>query len=446
MARRYESWGRYPDVVQRSVVASSRFDPFPSPVDDKSALPFGNGRSYGDCCLNDRGAVIDTQRLDQFIAFDSNRGILRCESGVLLRDILALSVSRGWFLPVTPGTQLVTVGGAVANDVHGKNHHRAGTFGCHVRCFELLRSDGERRECSRDENSELFNATVAGLGLTGLITWVELQLKPIATAMVDVESLKFSSLAEFFHVSDASDVRWEYTVAWVDALAPSTAIGRGLFLRGNHASEAEPAAHAARKTRQRMRIALDVPGFVLNHYAMRVFNSTYYHRQRRKVARSQSDYVPFFYPLDVVGDWNRLYGKRGFFQFQCVVPRADGERVIGEILRRVRAAHDGSFLSVLKVFGEQASPGMLSFPRPGVTLALDVPNHGEDTLRLLRELDALVCEAKGAIYPAKDATMSPESFRTYYPAWEEFTKHMDPACSSTFWRRVMGRGSTTADA
>lgn len=410
------------------------------PAGGSSLLPYGLGRSYGDSCLNDGGSLLLTRGLDRFIAFDEQQGILRCESGVSLAEILSLAVPRGWTLPVTPGTKNVTVGGAIANDVHGKNHHRAGTFGRHVRAFELLRSDGSRHLCSPSGNEALFGATIGGLGLTGLITWAELQLKPIASPLIDGETVKFGGLSEFFELNTQSERDFEYTVAWIDCHATGRSLGRGHYLRGNHAPPIEGAAKPTSGVQLAVPFAL--PSFVLNPLTVRLFNFAYYHRQIRRVRRRLVGFDPFFYPLDFVQRMNLLYGRSGFFQYQCVLPPADSPHLVKELLARIARSKEASFLVVLKTFGTLDSPGWLSFPRPGVTLAVDFRNRGEDTLRLFRSLDEVVNEAGGALYPAKDARMTGEAFRRAFPRWEEFSKQVDPRFSSSFWRRVTDGGGT----
>jgi FAD/FMN-containing dehydrogenase len=435
MTRRYHSWGRYPRIRQRVVRLWARHDPLPlQGLDDMSLLPFGNGRSYGDSCLNDGGALIDVRGLDRFIAFDPSTGILRCEAGVLLAEILELAVPQGWFVPATPGTQLATVGGAIANDVHGKAHHRDGTFGRHVRCFELLRSDGARLICSPTENSEWYAATIGGLGLTGVILWAELALKPIANPYIDAETIKCGSLDEFFAVSRESDQGYEYTVAWLDCTARGRKLGRALFNRGNHAR-----ADLADKPRAPGRghaVPITPPVSLVNGLSLRAFNTLYYHHQCARRHRAIVHYVPFFYPLDALLEWNRIYGPRGFFQYQCVLPAPDGEAAVREVLDRIAASGEGSFLAVIKMFGDLRSPGILSFPRAGVTLAVDFPNRGARTLALMAGLDGVVRAAGGRVYPAKDARMSAESFVRYYPQWRELVPYVDPRFSSSFWRRV----------
>jgi FAD/FMN-containing dehydrogenase len=432
-----ESWGRYPKTVQQAVrpLFWRDDDPFhPPPLG--SVLPRGQGRSYGDSCLDEGGTLLATAQLDRFVAFDDQQGVLRCEAGVTLGAIIDLVVPRGWFIPVVPGTKHVSVGGAIANDIHGKNHHRAGTFGAHVRCFELLRSSGERVLCSPTENADLFAATIGGLGLTGLVTWAELQLRPIATRLMLKQTIPFGGLDEFFEISAASDKLAEYTVAWVDCVARGSKLGRGLFYRGNHADEAPPVRRPPRR-RGGPRVPFDLPSWTLNRVTVSAFNALYDWAGRRHRS-GLVEFEPFFFPLDGVRDWNRIYGSAGLLQFQCVMPHAVARDSIRELLRIISAAGSASFLAVLKAFGDVTSPGMLSFPRPGVTLALDFANRGPETFALFAELEALVRSGGGAMYPAKDARMTRESFAAFYPRLEEFRRHVDPAFSSSFWRRVAG--------
>jgi FAD/FMN-containing dehydrogenase len=432
----YESWGRLPKATPSAVqrldwrveLADLKFGPPP-------ALPYGLGRSYGDSCLNDGGVLIDTSQLARLIQFDSESGVLRAEAGLSLEQLLAVIVPRGWFLPVSPGTQFVTLGGAVANDIHGKNHHRAGTFGRHVRRFELWRSDGSRRECSPDENAELFRATIGGLGLTGLITWVEIQLTPIASPCLQMERIRFRSLDEYLALENESSADYEYTVSWIDCLRSGAT--RGLFQRANFTESGSALSEGgnARKIRLPLRVPFELPSFALNSAVVKLFNESIFRLQRKDRISRVTHYAPFFYPLDQVLDWNRIYGKRGFYQYQFVVP-SKAEDVFREILRRISSSNQGSFLVILKKFGELTSPGLMSFPREGLTLALDFPNRGQTTLDLLEELDGLVQQAGGSVYPAKDARMSAASFQFYYPQWKEFSRTLDPQFSSSFWRRV----------
>lgn len=433
---RYRSWGGLPASQPAQVVRPvAGTDPRPGDH-HRPWLAFGNGRSYGDVALNNDGVLIDTGALDHFIAFDPYTGIVECEPGVELADLLRLAVPQGWFLPVTPGTQYVTVGGAIANDVHGKNHHVAGTFGRHVLDFDLLSGDGVSRTCSADRHPERFAATIGGLGLTGLITRVRLELKRIGGAFMEVETLRFGNLDDFFELSAASAADHEYTVAWVDCSATGGHLGRGWFMRANHRpAMGQPSAAGARRGPS---FAVTPPFSLINPATLKPLNTLYFHRRRRSAYRSAQHYQPYFYPLDGIRNWNRAYGAAGFYQYQCVVPPAVARDAITELLERIGAAGRGSFLSVLKVFGDLPSPGLMSFPRPGTTLALDFPNRGEATRRLLDSLDEVVMAANGAVYPAKDARMSPAAFRHYFPQWREFAAHIDPSFSSTFWTRVTG--------
>lgn len=435
MNRPFGSWGRYPQNSHHTHKLLWSTDPLP-PSNGQLMLAYGFGRSYGDSCQNNAGTLLLTQALNHFLAFDQEQGLLRCESGVSLDEVLKLIVPYGYFLPTTPGTKFITVGGALANDVHGKNHHRAGTFGCAVTQFELLRSNGERLLCSPELNPEWFRATVGGLGLTGLITWVEFKLRRIESAFIKVESLKFRNIQEFFEISAESDTHFEHTVSWLDCLSKGASLGRGILMRGNHAPASAGNLKAHRQPK--LSVPCDLPGFALNQWSIKVFNAAYYSRLRAKATLATTHYDPFFYPLDVLNHWNRIYGRRGFFQYQFVVPFAGDQTVIREILGKIAASGQGSFLAVLKAFGNRKSPGLLSFPREGITLALDIPNRGRQTLDLLNALDLTVSAAGGRLYPAKDARMSAAMFQTSYPEWQEFANYVDPAFSSGFWRRVTG--------
>jgi len=430
----YESWGRYPRSTPAQVVPLYWISEIPNL--NQSARPllaYGKGKSYGDCCLNDGGTLLDTSRLDKFIQFDATNGILRCEAGVTLDAILRLILPEKWFLPVTPGTQYVTVGGAIANDVHGKNHHRAGSFGCHVRGFELMRSDAGSVICSREQNPDLFEATIGGLGLTGLILWAEIQLKRVPGPWIDCEEIRFERLEEFFELSAQSDRTHEYTVAWLDCLSSGENLGRGIFMRGNH-SEARTTQIAM--GRRGVSIpGLPVPEFVISRPTIRAFNWMYLHRKRRKLARSVMPFDKFFYPLDRLNNWNVLHGRRGFLQYQFVVPE-ESRDAVREVLELIAEFKAPCALSVLKIFGSLPSPGMMSFPRPGVTLALDFPFRGARTLELCELFDEVVIRSGGAVYPAKDARMSPQSYKNYFPRWREFSHFIDSKFSSGFWRRA----------
>jgi FAD/FMN-containing dehydrogenase len=326
----------------------------------------------------------------------------------------------------------VTLGGALANDIHGKNHHRRGTFGRHVRRFRLVRSDRLPLLCSHDENKDLFTATIGGLGLTGIIEWLELKLLPISSSFIDAMSLRFDSLEEFFALSAELDNHHEYTVAWIDCLAKKSAAGRGVFIVGDHALNAELKFDEKAK----MRVPFTPPFSTVNGLTLRLFNSIYYHAHKAKRQQSVISYEPFFFPLDRILNWNRIYGPRGFQQYQCVIPESCAQVAIRELLEVIAKAGKGSFLAILKCCGDIASPGLLSFPLPGTSLALDFPQQEKLHSQLFPHLDRIVRQAGGRLYPAKDAHMSAEDFRHFYPAWEHLEILRDPALCSHFWKRV----------
>ena len=433
----FHSWGRLAPARARAAPAFWPEAPLPGPA-GQPMLAYGLGRSYGDSCLLDGGTMIPTAAMNRLVEFDESSGTLVAEAGVTLDEILRFAVPRGWFPPTTPGTRFVTLGGAIANDVHGKNHHKVGTIGHHVPWIELRRSDGSLRRCAPDSHSDLFRATIGGLGLTGLITKAALRLGRVRTAWIDVEYVRFQGVGEFARLAEESAATHEHTVAWLDCVASGRNFARGIFMRGNHGAQA-PAGTAdplAVHPRPRLAVPVDLPSFTLNGLTVRAFNFLYYHKLRGPSKSFQQHYNPFFYPLDGVHKWNRIYGRAGFFQYQCVIPTAAGSAPMEEMLRRIAASGQASFLAVIKVFGGQPAPGLLSFPRAGMTLALDFPNRGQRTLRLFAELDALVREAGGRLYPAKDARMDPADFDHGYPQLAEFRRHLDPAFSSGFWQRM----------
>lgn len=456
---KYRSWGNYPAQAQTGKHLPRDPQSFFKNNHTK-LLPFGNGRSYGDVCLNPKGNVVDNDQLDHFINFCPISGKIECQGGVLLASILELVVPHGWFLAVTPGTKFITVGGAIANDVHGKNHHQVGSFGNHLLGFTLLRSDGDIINCSASENSNFFSATIGGLGLTGIILSAEIQLKPIHSTEVTAETLPFANLKEFFALSQMSNQRFEYTVAWVDCLAKGKHTGRGLLMRGNHSgatpkspSESAPSPKnqsplkPLRFPRQRQRplsqIPFTPPFSLINRWTLRGFNALYYYAQRLPKSPRQATFDHFFYPLDGIKHWNRIYGPKGFLQHQCVIPMAEAEPTLIQLLKIIRQHHTGSCLAVLKTFGAIQPPGLLSFPRQGTTLAMDFPYRGEATLKLFAQLNQTVMEAGGALYPAKDATMTPQQFQHGFPRYAEFSRFIDPRFSSALWQRVMAGQTST---
>ena len=407
--------------------------------------PRGLGRSYGDASYADRGVVLDSRGLDRYVAFDETTGLLRCEAGVSFANIVHTFVPRGWFLPTTPGTQFVTVGGAIAADVHGKNHHRVGSFGEHVVEFMLHLASGDAVRCARDENPELFFATLGGMGLTGFVVDATIRLSRIDTAYVTVDYRRSRCLDDSLEAFEQGDGSYEHSVAWVDCLATGKSLGRGVVMRANHATRADlPARDSANPLtlppRRPWSVPCAPPVSPLRPWTIRLFNEAFYaaHPDRRAVV----DIGRFFYPLDAVRGWNLLYGPKGFIQYQAFFPRATSMQGLRELLSRVSASGVASFLAVMKSCGK-ADGGLLSYLEPGHTLSLDIPWHGSDAH--MRELcgvfDAVLLRHGGRIYLAKDAMTPAETFRTMYPRLAEFQrvrKRVDPTgrFSSALGRRL----------
>jgi FAD/FMN-containing dehydrogenase len=437
MAGALTSWGRYPrhpqtghpvhwpQEVSGALAAVAR-------LGRGGTLAYGKGRSYGDSCLAESDQVLATAAMDRVLHADWQTGLITAQAGLTLDALIRIALPRGWFLPVTPGTKFVTLGGAVANDVHGKNHHVAGTFGRHVRALTLSRSDIGVVDCSPQSEPLLFAATVGGLGLTGVVLTVTLQLRPVRSSRIEQRTIKFPSLDGFFELAAQHDAQNEYAVAWVDCLATGPSAGRGHYIVGNHAHEGGLQVAAERLRR----MPIDPPFSLVNALSLRAFNALYYRRQWRPDVRTQVGYDPFFYPLDQLLHWNRIYGRNGFQQYQCVIPAANARAAIRSVLREIARSATGSFLAVLKQCGDIESPGLLSFPLPGTSLALDFPQHDLANARLFASLDAIVREAGGRLYPAKDAHMSARDFQLAYPAWRQLESMRDPLLASRFWRRV----------
>lgn len=440
MVEQVLSWGRAHRFDQTRLIPGSIEEAREIVRTNRPILPFGLGRSYGDSCLNDNATLIDTRRLDHFISFEEATGELVCEAGVSLKAILELLDTKPapgggyWFLPVVPGTKFVTVGGAIANDVHGKNHEVQGTFGCHVDWFDLARSDGQLLRCSAQENAELFRATIGGLGLTGLITRASLRLMKIPSPMLEVEHIRFRGLDDYFRVAQESRNDWTHHAAWVDVLTKGAAAGRGIYTRSRF-TNCEPRP-AKRTTKPGPNVPIEAPAGLIAFPTIKLFNAIYIRKLFGSTRRERcSAYDPIFFPLDGVQNWNRIYGPNGFYQYQCVVPRDGARTAIREMLDVMAGEGQGSFLTVLKEFGDIVSPGLLSFPMAGTTLAVDFPNRGTSTLRLLDRLDEITSAAGGRVYGAKDGRAAPAMLTRGYPELGHFRQSIDPAFSSTWWRR-----------
>jgi FAD/FMN-containing dehydrogenase len=408
-----------------------------------SYISRGLGRSYGDAALNDGGGVILHERFNRFLSFDPATGLLGCEAGVSFAEILELFVPRGYFLPVTPGTKHITVGGAIAADVHGKNHHRDGSISSFVESFRLLTPAGPTVECSRTQEPELFWATIGGMGLTGIILSARFRLIPIETSYLRVDYQRVNNLDQALESFLSTDLNYQYSVAWIDCLATGGSLGRSVLIRGSHARAGELSERQRRQPlvahrRPKRNVPFAFPSLVLNTNSVRAFNALYYakHRTREGVI---THYDPFFYPLDSVMHWNRIYGKRGFVQYQAVLPPRTSREGLIKLLERFSGTGRASFLAVLKSFGD-ANQGLLSFPTRGYTLALDIPNrHG--LADFVEELDAIVLSHGGRVYLAKDACLNPDKLSVMYPhlsRFKQIKQRVDPrgCLSSSLARRV----------
>lgn len=406
-------WGRYPSIESEVIrpLDAAEISDLCLDSGNVAMIARGLGRSYGDSSLASK--AVSTLHLNHFSAFDEVTGLLTCTSGMSLADILSVFVPKGWFLPVTPGTKYITIGGAIASDVHGKNHHIDGSFTDHVDSLKIATVTGGVLECSRNSHSELFHATCGGMGLTGVILEATFRLIPIESAYINETTIKAHNLREALALIDeCQDAR--YSVAWIDCLSTGESLGRSLLMLGQHS------AYGKLDTGKtgRLSVPVDMPGFLLNQYSIQAFNALYYHRVRKNRSIRDAHYEPYFYPLDGIQQWNRLYGKKGFLQYQFVLPRAAGCEGMTVILRKIAASKRGSFLAVLKAFGER-NRNYLSFPIEGYTLALDFKRDPE-LFGLLDELDRVVLDYGGRLYLSKDARMSEEVFKKSYPEWEKF--------------------------
>jgi len=403
-------WGGYPTQEARAITPLS-LSAFNTELEQyPSLIARGMGRSYGDSANAD--VVLQTTYCDHFIAFDPTTGLLTAEAGTTLRDILKVTVKRGWFLPVTPGTSFVTVGGAIASDVHGKNHHIAGTFGQYIKSITMLLGTGEVVTTSLTQLSDLFHATCGGMGLTGVILTATIQLMPVKSAYITQKTIKTGSLEEACEAFEANSSA-PYSVAWIDCLATGQHLGRSVLIVGEHADN----YGLDLGIKKPITIPMHTPAALLNSLTMRVFNGTYW----AKAAHNKTQTIPllpYFYPLDAIGEWNKLYGKAGFLQYQFVLPKGGGVANMRKILTQIAQSGAGSFLAVLKQFGP-ANQNMLSFPIEGYALALDF-KIAQSTICLLHKLDDMVVGMGGRIYLTKDAVMQEQTFKRTYPTWQAF--------------------------
>lgn len=407
------NWGNFP-IVEKEMRSDDSFRKIKEFVlNHNEVIARGNGRCYGDSSLGEH--IFSTKKLNKFISFDRLNGIIECESGVLLSDVLEIAVPQGYFLYVTPGTKFVSVGGAIASDVHGKNHHAEGCFSEYVIEFKLMIENGDIINCSRDENSDKFWATIGGMGLTGIILTAKFKLKNIESAYIRQESIKAENLDEIFNLFEESE-SWTYTVAWIDCLQKGKNIGRSILMRGEHAFQHElPQKFKEKPLRLKKKFEPTVPfyfpGFVLNSLTVKIFNYLYYKKQSKKEVKNFIDYETFFYPLDFVHDWNKIYGKSGFIQYQMMIPKESGKEGMKKILETIANSGNGSFLAVLKLYGKENPEAYNSFPFEGYSLALDFKVNSK-LKKLIDQLDDIVEQYNGKIYLTKDS-MSRSSLTNY---------------------------------
>lgn len=417
------NWGNFPliraDFSEPSDIAAIKA--FIS--DSEHLIPRGMGRCYGDSALQNH--ILSTLELHCFLAFDENTGIVSCQSGVTFDDILRVFVPRGWFLPVTPGTKFVTVGGALASDVHGKNHHTKGTFSDHVLSFQLITPDAKEVNCSREENELLFRLTCGGMGLTGLITTVTFKLQRIETAYIRQEQIKAKNLDEIISLFEES-ASYTYSMAWIDCLSKGKNMGRSIMMRGENATLAEldnSKRQNPLKVHQqgKLNVPFYFPSFMLNSLSVKIFNAFYYHKQWQKSVMSLVHYDPFYYPLDAIHNWNRIYGKNGFTQYQFVIPKENGRDGLEAIISYIGKHNMGSFLTVLKLFGNQPD-NFLRFPMEGYTLAMDFKIQPKLWV-FLDGMDEMVQKYGGRVYLTKDVRMRKDFLMQTYPEAKAFEQH-----------------------
>lgn len=400
----------------------------------QTTIARGQGRSYGDAALNENGLVILTERLNRFAEFDPINGTITAEAGITLSEILQLIIPHGWFLPVTPGTQTVSLGGCVAADVHGKNHHRLGSMGNHVLWLELITADGTGIRCSTKQNAHIYWATVGGMGLTGIIGMVSLKLIRIQSTQLSVTHHATQTFEQTFEYLSDPNLDDEYSVAWLDSFN----IGRSIIMTAHHEIETKP--HLNFQPKKLFSIPFNCPQFLLNKTSLKLFNQLYYQRQKQKTSSFQNSLQNYFYPLDSIQNWNRLYGKRGFVQYQCVLPTKQALQGTQKILETLTRSRYPAFLGVLKRFGKE-NLGLLTFPMTGFTLALDIPILDKGLFAVLDQLDEQVIQYGGRVYLAKDARMQADTFRAMYPKYNEWLtikNKLDPnnVFSSSLSRRL----------
>lgn len=413
-------WGNYPMVEAEVANPSSEEEIFSLQSKLKNFIPQGASKSYGDASLAEN--VISSLNLNQTTRFDTENGIYTCQSGKMLNEVLDEIVPHGFFLPVTPGTKFITIGGAIGSDIHGKNHHKDGCFSEHLIHFKLVLADGTLRTCSRTENADLFHATCGGMGLTGFITEASFRLKPITTSKIINRTIKCANLTELVDALLANQ-DYTYSVSWVDYITSGKNMGRSLLYLGEHATESEvgePTLTDFKTPKPIIGLPFNFPSGSINPFTVKAFDELYYRKVLKQDSTAVVDIEPYFYPLDAVNNWNRIYGRKGFTQYQFVIPIEHAHHGLSEVMKEIVNSQTGSFIAVLKLFGEQ-NECWLSFPKKGVTLTVDFGIKPE-VFQLLDRLDEMVAEMNGRLYLAKDARMKPEMFAKGYPNLGRFKK------------------------
>ncbi len=404
-------WGKYPVVESESLLFSKLSILKQSLANYVDCIPFGNGRSYGDAALAKKH--IPMRRFNRMLAFDSDLGLLTCEPGVLLSEIVEVFLPKGWFLKITPGTKLITVGGAVASDVHGKNHHVEGCFSECVEDFDLLLPDGMVKTCNRSQNADLFHATCGGMGLTGVITQIRFYLKPVKSQWIDQITIKTTNLKSTFEAFETNSDS-AYSVAWIDCLAKEEQLGRSILMLGDFSRDGD----LNYRPKRNLNIPINFPSFALNSLSVKIFNALYYGKASKGRSSQKVGIDAFFYPLDAIQNWNRIYGRNGFIQFQFILPKVNSYQGLKLILEKISANGMGSFLAVLKLYGKQ-NENWLSFPLEGYSLALDFKMQ-PGLIPFIEELSQIVAENQGRVYLAKDALVKREVFESGYPRVGQF--------------------------
>ena len=424
-------WAKYPKIDAK-IVSPKSIGELTEAISMNNAIARGNGRSYGDSSISEQNTIC-MKNFNRVINFDIHTGLLTVESGVLLSQIIDNYLPEGWFPKVTPGSKFVTVGGMVACDVHGKNHHKDGSFGNYIEWLDLVTTDGEIKRCSKKNNSELFNWTIGGMGLTGTILRVAFYLHPVRTSWIKQKTIPAKNIEHAFEIFEKTlDVT--YSVAWIDCLSSGNNLGRSIIITGEHAeiSDLKPNIKQkplALKKRFNIRIPFNFPSFILNSITIRVFNFFYYLLGNKKKGYKIVDYDTFFYPLDYISDWNKIYGQKGFAQFQCVIPLKNSLNGIRELLETISQSKSNSFLTVLKRFGKQDN--YLSFPIEGYTLSLDFPIT-KNNLDLMNQLDEITIKYNGQFYLAKDSRLNKKTFKRSDTKFEKYSRFRSQKMKKTF--------------